>query len=138
MGALDQRGPGRQGALRRDLLLLAAPHRGGGPAPRGGGDAAADPPAVVLDAQSLDRDRRPARRARPRGRRCIVFSPLAQGTLTDKYLHGIPEDSRVRRGNYLSEDMISEDRLELIRALNEIASRRGQSLAVGDRLGGAR
>jgi len=58
-----------------------------------------------------------------------VFSPLAQGTLTDKYLHGIPEDSRVRRGNYLSEDMISEDRLELIRALNEIASRRGQSLA---------
>ena len=60
---------------------------------------------------------------------CIVFSPLAQGTLTDKYLQGIPEGSRASRPTSLSPDLISEDALEKIRALNEIASRRGQTLA---------
>jgi len=59
----------------------------------------------------------------------IVFSPLGQGLLTDKYLNGIPEDSRVRRGNYLTENLISEENVERARALNEIARRRGQSLA---------
>jgi L-glyceraldehyde 3-phosphate reductase len=59
----------------------------------------------------------------------IVFSPLAQGLLTDKYLHGVQEDSRVRRGNYFTADMISEENLEHVRALNEIAQRRGQTLA---------
>ncbi|MBV9473205.1 MAG: L-glyceraldehyde 3-phosphate reductase, partial [Solirubrobacterales bacterium] len=59
----------------------------------------------------------------------IVFSPLAQGLLTDKYLQGIPEDSRVRRGLHFSEELISEQNLERVRALNEIAQRRGQSLA---------
>ena len=59
----------------------------------------------------------------------IVFSPLAQGLLTDKYLQGVQEDSRVRRGNYFSAEMISEANLERVRALNEIAGRRGQSLA---------
>ena len=59
----------------------------------------------------------------------IVFSPLAQGLLTDKYLHGVQEDSRVRRGNYFSAEMISEENLERVRALNEIAARRGQTLA---------
>ena len=59
----------------------------------------------------------------------IVFSPLAQGLLTDRYLDGVPEDSRLRRGNYLSEDMVSEENLARARALNEIAQRRGQSLA---------
>jgi L-glyceraldehyde 3-phosphate reductase len=59
----------------------------------------------------------------------IVFSPLAQGLLTDKYLDGIPEDSRVRRGNYLSQDMITDENLERIRGLARIAERRGQSLA---------
>ncbi|HEY2180514.1 MAG TPA: L-glyceraldehyde 3-phosphate reductase [Solirubrobacteraceae bacterium] len=59
----------------------------------------------------------------------IVFSPLAQGMLTDRYLDGVPADSRVRRGNYFSEDMLSEQNLEHVRALNEIAKRRGQSLA---------
>ncbi len=49
--------------------------------------------------------------------------------LADTYLHAVPEDSRVRRGNYLSEDMITEDRLARIRALNEIATLRTQSLA---------
>ena len=59
----------------------------------------------------------------------IVFSPLAQGLLSDKYLEGIPEDSRLRRGNYLSEQMISDQNLAHARALNGIARRRGQTLA---------
>ena len=60
----------------------------------------------------------------------IAFSPLAQGLLTDKYLHGIPEDSRVRRdGRFLKESAITEDRLSQIKALQEIAMERGQSLA---------
>jgi L-glyceraldehyde 3-phosphate reductase len=59
----------------------------------------------------------------------IVFSPLAQGLLTDKYLQGVQDDSRVRRGNYFSAEMISEENLERVRALNEIAARRGQTLA---------
>jgi L-glyceraldehyde 3-phosphate reductase len=59
----------------------------------------------------------------------IVFSPLAQGLLSDKYLAGIPEDSRLRRGNYLSEQMISDQNLAHARALNGIARRRGQTLA---------
>jgi L-glyceraldehyde 3-phosphate reductase len=60
---------------------------------------------------------------------CIVFSPLAQGMLTDKYLQGIPEGSRASRTATLSPDMITDETLEKIRALNEIASARGQSLA---------
>jgi L-glyceraldehyde 3-phosphate reductase len=60
---------------------------------------------------------------------CIVFSPLAQGLLTDRYLEGIPEDSRVRAGNYFDEGMITEENLARVRALNEIAQRRGQTLA---------
>jgi L-glyceraldehyde 3-phosphate reductase len=60
---------------------------------------------------------------------CIVFSPLAQGLLTSRYLDGVPEDSRIRIGNYLRESMLSEDNLARVRGLNEIAQRRGQSLA---------
>ena len=60
---------------------------------------------------------------------CIVFSPLAQGMLSDKYLNGIPEGSRASRNGSLSPRLISEEALEKIRALNEIAQRRGQSLA---------
>src|SRR6184192_487402 len=60
---------------------------------------------------------------------CITFSPLAQGMLTDKYLHGIPEGSRASRVATLSPDLITDEALEKIRALNEIASARGQSLA---------
>ncbi len=59
----------------------------------------------------------------------IVFSPLAQGLLTDRYLDGVEQDSRVRRGNYFDEQLLSEQNLERARALNEIAARRGQSLA---------
>ncbi len=60
---------------------------------------------------------------------CIVFSPLAQGMLTDKYLDGIPEGSRASRHGSLSSDLINEQSLAKIRALNEIASRRSQTLA---------
>jgi L-glyceraldehyde 3-phosphate reductase len=60
---------------------------------------------------------------------CIVFSPLAQGMLTDKYLDGIPQGSRASRDGSLSPDLINDQSLAKIRALNEIASRRGQTLA---------
>jgi L-glyceraldehyde 3-phosphate reductase len=63
------------------------------------------------------------------GAGCIVFSPLAQGMLTDKYLDGIPEDSRASRDESLSPKLLTDENLERIRALNEIAKRRGQSLA---------
>jgi len=63
------------------------------------------------------------------GAGCIVFSPLAQGMLTDKYLDGIPDDSRAAREGSLSPDLLNDEALERIRALNEIAARRGQSLA---------
>ena len=59
----------------------------------------------------------------------IVFSPLGQGLLTDRYLQGVPEDSRVRRGEAFAEQLLSEENLARVRALNEIAARRGQSLA---------
>jgi L-glyceraldehyde 3-phosphate reductase len=59
----------------------------------------------------------------------IVFSPLAQGMLTDKYLDGIPEGSRATKGNSLSSDMLDETTLAHVRALNAIAQGRGQSLA---------
>jgi L-glyceraldehyde 3-phosphate reductase len=59
----------------------------------------------------------------------IVFSPLGQGLLTDRYLDGIPEDSRVRRGEAFAESLLTEENLARVRALNEIAQRRGQSLA---------
>jgi L-glyceraldehyde 3-phosphate reductase len=60
---------------------------------------------------------------------CICFSPLAQGMLTDKYLNGIPEGSRAAEGSSLSPDLLTDEAMEKIRALNEIAGQRGQSLA---------
>jgi L-glyceraldehyde 3-phosphate reductase len=60
---------------------------------------------------------------------CIVFSPLAQGMLTDRYLEGIPEGSRATQNGSLSRDLLSDEALARIRALNEIAAGRGQSLA---------
>jgi L-glyceraldehyde 3-phosphate reductase len=61
----------------------------------------------------------------------IAFTALAQGLLTDKYLDGIPADARINRpgGDSMSRDMFSEENLARVRALNEIARRRGQSLA---------
>jgi L-glyceraldehyde 3-phosphate reductase len=60
---------------------------------------------------------------------CIVFSPLAQGMLTDRYLDGIPDGSRAARDSSLPQEMLTEQTLAKVRALHEIAQRRGQSLA---------
>jgi L-glyceraldehyde 3-phosphate reductase len=60
---------------------------------------------------------------------CIGFSPLAQGMLTDKYLHGIPKGSRASRHGSLSPKLLTDTAMEKIRALNDIAQRRGQTLA---------
>ncbi len=59
----------------------------------------------------------------------IAFSPLAQGMLTSKYLKGIPEDSRANQAKSLKTQFLSEDNLATIRALNDIAEKRGQTLA---------
>jgi len=63
------------------------------------------------------------------GAGCIAFSPLAQGMLTGKYLDGVPEGSRASQGKSLSSDLLSDEALDRIRTLNEIAKGRGQSLA---------
>ncbi len=60
---------------------------------------------------------------------CIAFSPLAQGLLTSRYLAGVPADSRVATGGAMTADMLTEQRLSRVRALNEVAARRGQTLA---------
>ena len=60
---------------------------------------------------------------------CIVFSPLAQGLLTDRYLKGVPEGSRASHPGSMRPEMLTEGNLAKIRALNEIAQRRGQTLA---------
>ncbi|HEY5273385.1 MAG TPA: L-glyceraldehyde 3-phosphate reductase [Acidimicrobiales bacterium] len=60
---------------------------------------------------------------------CIAFSPLAQGMLTDRYLNGIPAGSRAAQGDSLDPGMLSEENLSHIRALREIANKRGQQLA---------
>ena len=60
----------------------------------------------------------------------IIFSPLAQGMLTDRYIHGIPDDSRIKTdGRFLKESALTVEKLNKIKALNEIAKKRGQSLA---------
>jgi len=59
----------------------------------------------------------------------IVFSPMAQGLLTDRYLNGIPEDSRMTRQVFLKPSALTPERLEQIKQLNALAKERGQSLA---------
>jgi L-glyceraldehyde 3-phosphate reductase len=61
----------------------------------------------------------------------IIFSPLSQGLLTDKYLGGIPEDSRAaKESGFLNKDSITEEKLEKVRKLNDIGADRAQSLSV--------
>ena len=60
---------------------------------------------------------------------CIAFSPLAQGMLTTKYLDGVPEGSRAASGRFLRRDFLTDENLSHVRALNELASRRGQALS---------
>ena len=69
-------------------------------------------------------------KAKELGKGIICFSPLAQGLLSDRYLNGIPTDSRMRTdGRFLKEDQLDETKLKSIKVLNEIAKRRGQTLA---------
>ncbi|TLU73681.1 L-glyceraldehyde 3-phosphate reductase [Lichenicoccus roseus] len=63
------------------------------------------------------------------GAGCIAFSPLGQGLLTSKYLNGVPEDARAAKGSSFSRNLLSDDLLARVRALDAIAKRRGQSLA---------
>ncbi len=63
------------------------------------------------------------------GAGCIAFSPLAQGLLTDRYMNGVPNDSRIATGGAMSADMLTESNMAKVRGLNAIANRRGQSLA---------
>ena len=64
------------------------------------------------------------------GKGIIAFSPLAQGLLTDRYLHGIPADSRMRTdGRFLNDSALTDERLAQIRVLNDLAAARGESLA---------
>jgi L-glyceraldehyde 3-phosphate reductase len=63
------------------------------------------------------------------GMGCIAFSPLAQGMLTSKYLKGVPDDARAARGSSFDQKLLSEENIGRIRSLNDIASRRGQTLA---------
>ena len=68
--------------------------------------------------------------ARESGKGIISFSPLAQGMLTDRYLNGIPTDSRVMTdGRFLHKEQLGEDRISVIRKLNDLASKRGETLA---------
>ncbi len=60
---------------------------------------------------------------------CITFSPLAQGLLTDRYLNGIPAGSRASQPGSFSKELLTEQTLSKVRALNEMAQRRGQTLA---------
>jgi L-glyceraldehyde 3-phosphate reductase len=63
------------------------------------------------------------------GAGCIAFAPLAQGLLTDKYLDGIPSGSRASQDGTLSRDVLTDETIDKLRALNEIAERGGRSLA---------
>ncbi|SIQ52038.1 L-glyceraldehyde 3-phosphate reductase [Rhizobium sp. RU20A] len=63
------------------------------------------------------------------GTGCIAFSPLAQGLLTNKYLNGVSADSRAARAGSFDESLLTDDNIARVRALNDIAARRGQSLA---------
>ncbi|AUG53814.1 L-glyceraldehyde 3-phosphate reductase [Thalassospira marina] len=60
---------------------------------------------------------------------CIAFSPMAQGLLTNKYLNGVPDNSRAAEGGSFQSSMLTEENINRVKALNEIAQRRGQSLA---------
>ena len=67
--------------------------------------------------------------AKENGTGFIAFSPLAQGLLTNRYLNGIPEDSRIARGGFLKKEQLTEQVFNKIKALNEVAGSRGQTLA---------
>ena len=93
-----------------------------------------DVPCLIYQGRYHLLDRAPEeegilRQAKENGAGFIGFSPLAQGLLTDRYLNGIPEDSRIAHGGHLKKEALTETTLRRISALNDIAHRRGQSLA---------
>ena len=96
--------------------------------------AAHDTPCLIYQGRLNLLDRAPEsdgliRLARERGAGFISFSPLAQGLLAGRYLEGIPEDSRVARGGHLKKESLAHDISRRVKALNDIAIRRGQTLA---------
>ena len=102
--------------------------RGGRRRGQGARHAAGDPPAGVLDPQPLGRGRTRPTRCEANGLGAIAFTPLAQGLLTDKYLGDGTADRAQQRGS-LPEGRLSDDAVQTLRSLNEIARERGQSLA---------
>lgn len=93
-----------------------------------------DVPCLIYQGRYNMLDREPVRdgilqQARESGAGFIAFSPLAQGLLTDRYIAGIPDDSRIARGGYLKKEALTETMLATIRELVTIASQRGQTLA---------
>ena len=122
-------GAAGQGAVRGDLVVLAGADPRGRVAARRGGRAAADPPAVVLDAQPLDRGRAP-RRARASSASAASGSRRwRRGCCRTSTSTGVPEGSRASRDSSLSPDLLTDEALAHIRALNAMATERGQSLA---------
>ena len=130
MGALDQRRALRQGALCRHLLLQFAAHPRGRRDPRRARHALPHPSAELFDAQPLGRGRRPARYAGRAGRRLDRVLAAGAGHADRRNISsGIPADSRAAQGKSLRPDFINDATIANIRALNEIAERRGQTLA---------
>ena len=127
-GRARHRGPLGQSALRRHLVVLAGEDARGCLDPR----ALGTPLLIHQPSYSLlNRWIEPELLSTldELGVGCIGFSPLAQGMLTDKYLDGIPENSRAAENTSLSPDLLTDETLGKIRRLNELAQRRGQSLA---------
>ena len=123
-------GPPGQGALRRHLLLLGRPD----PARRRGSSRELGTPLLIhqpsysmfnrwIEEELLDV-------LGEEGVGCIAFSPLAQGLLTSRYLDGVPDGlARAAEGRFMDEGFLTAERLAHVRALNEIAAGRGQTLA---------
>lgn len=93
-----------------------------------------DVPCLIYQGRYHIFDRAPEtegilKQAKENGTGFIGFSPLAQGLLTDRYLNGIPQDSRIAHGGHLKKEALTETTLRRISALNEVAKRRGQTLA---------
>ena len=129
MGALDTAVRSGQGPLRRDLLLRPAPDRGGRAAPARPRHAAADPSALLLDVQPLDRGRA-ARRARPRGGRRDRVLAARPGAAHRQVPRRRSPRTRACAAATTSRPSCSPTRTcARVRALNEIAQRRGQTLA---------
>ena len=129
IGALDTRGAPGQGALRRHLAPTSAERT------KEAVEIARSLGTPILIHQPsyslLNRWIEPEvlDTCGEEGVGIIAFSPLGQGMLTDRYLGGIPEDSRAAKDFYLKKDFINEENMARVKALNEIAQRRGQALA---------